>query len=301
MNWITWLWPMIIGACVTLGLISLRIALGEGRRGPHLFFALIAFAVAAIDAFELMLMRTTDLAEYDALLRWAVIPVFVMVASIAGFVWTFFGTGRKWLAVAAVVLNAVTECGSLVFPDSAIRHAVALHQVVLAGATVTFPTIVNGPWNILGLTSVAALLAFILDASISAWRRGDRRRALVVGGGVTVFLAFARGQAVLVETEVWHVPYMFSFAFAGVLVAMASELSDDVLRTARLSRSLRESEQRMTLAGEAGKLGLWVWDIARDEVWITDTGRALFGFDPKQSLDFGAFSPARPFRGPDEA
>src|ERR1700741_3372594 len=102
MNWITFLWPMIIGACVTLGLISLRIALNEGRRAPHLFFSFIAFAVAAISMLELLLMRTTDLAEYDVLLRWAVVPVFIMVASIAGFIWTFFHTGHKWLAIVAV-------------------------------------------------------------------------------------------------------------------------------------------------------------------------------------------------------
>ena len=23
---------------------------------------------------------------------------------------------------------------------------------------------------------------------------------------------------------------------------------------------------------------MWMWDIARDEIWITDKGRALFGF-----------------------
>ena len=281
---------MITGACVMLGLMSLRIAFGEGRRAPQLFFSLIAFAVAAISVLELMLMCTTDLSRYDAILRWAVVPVFIMVASIAGFIWTFFGTGHKWLAVAAVVLNAVTECGSLVFPDSAIRHAVALHQESLAGAMVTVPTIVNGPWNSLGLISVAVLVAFMLDASISVWRRGEHRRALVVGGGVILFLSFARGQAVMVEAGIGHMPYMFSFAFVGVLAAMASELSDEVLRAARLSRNLHESEQRMNLAAEAAKLGLWVWDVGKDEVWTTETGRTLFGFDPGQSLDYRAFA-----------
>lgn len=281
---------MIIGACVTLGLISLRIALNERPRAPHFFFSFVAFAVAAISMLELLLMRTTDLAEYDMLLRWAVVPVFIMVASIAGFIWTFFNTGHKWLAIVAVALNAATECGSLVFPASAIRHAVALHQVELAGVTVTVPSIANGPGNIIGLLSVGMLLVFILDASIAVWRRGERRRAIVVGGGIILFLGFARGQALLVESEVWNVPYMFSFSFVCVLIAMAYELSDEVLSAARLSRKLRESEQRMNLAAEAAKLGLWVWDIARDEVWITDAGRTLFAFDPGQSLNYNAFS-----------
>ena len=30
---------------------------------------------------------------------------------------------------------------------------------------------------------------------------------------------------------------------------------------------------------------MWVWDIERDEVWLTDNRRALFGFAPSEKLD----------------
>jgi PAS domain S-box-containing protein len=53
----------------------------------------------------------------------------------------------------------------------------------------------------------------------------------------------------------------------------------------RLVRSLRESEERMSLAAEAANMGMWVWDLARDEVWMTDKGRSLFGFGPGTRLD----------------
>jgi integral membrane sensor domain MASE1 len=32
--------------------------------------------------------------------------------------------------------------------------------------------------------------------------------------------------------------------------------------------ALRESEERVTLAASAGKLGLWIWDVPRDEIWV---------------------------------
>jgi PAS domain S-box-containing protein len=59
-------------------------------------------------------------------------------------------------------------------------------------------------------------------------------------------------------------------------------------RRKRAERSLRDSEERMSLAAEAANLGMWVWDVMRDEIWITDKGRALFGFAPDTRLDHAA-------------
>jgi PAS domain S-box-containing protein len=57
-------------------------------------------------------------------------------------------------------------------------------------------------------------------------------------------------------------------------------------RRKRVERSLRDSEERMSLAAEAANLGMWVWDVGRDEVWTTDKGRALFGIEPDTHLDY---------------
>ena len=52
--------------------------------------------------------------------------------------------------------------------------------------------------------------------------------------------------------------------------------------------ALRESEERVTLAASAGKLGLWFWDVPRDEIWVGQGRCALFGWadDP---VDFKRF------------
>jgi PAS domain S-box-containing protein len=92
------------------------------------------------------------------------------------------------------------------------------------------------------------------------------------------------------------VPYLISFPFLGVIVAMGFELSCDIIRAAqtagqlRISEAaLRESEERMNLAAEAGNLGLWVRDIQRDQVWMTEKGRTLFGFPKSEALRFSRF------------
>lgn len=57
------------------------------------------------------------------------------------------------------------------------------------------------------------------------------------------------------------------------------------LRRRRLAEeALRESDQRLSLATDAGNLGIWVRDLARDEIWATDKWRELFGFDKSERL-----------------
>jgi two-component system, LuxR family, sensor kinase FixL len=58
----------------------------------------------------------------------------------------------------------------------------------------------------------------------------------------------------------------------------------------RAERSLRDSEERMSLAAEAANLSMWVWDVVRDEVWMTDKGRAWFGIGPDIRLDYATLN-----------
>jgi PAS domain S-box-containing protein len=61
-------------------------------------------------------------------------------------------------------------------------------------------------------------------------------------------------------------------------------------RLKRAERSLRDSEERMSLAAEAANLSMWVWDVVRDEVWMTDKGRAWFGIGPDTRLDYATLN-----------
>jgi PAS domain S-box-containing protein len=47
----------------------------------------------------------------------------------------------------------------------------------------------------------------------------------------------------------------------------------------RSKEALRESANLMSLAAEAGSLAMWVWDGSRNELWMTEPGRVLFGLD----------------------
>ena len=111
-----------------------------------------------------------------------------------------------------------------------------------------------------------------------------------------IFGAILAWHVPLVIWGIIDVPFFLCFAYSGIVAAMGYELSYDLLHAAQLARQLqasetelRETQERMELAANAAELGMWMWDIVRDEVWITDKGRALFGFAPSEKLDFDRF------------
>ena len=78
-------------------------------------------------------------------------------------------------------------------------------------------------------------------------------------------------------------------SWMAVLTISAMALSAGMAERGRAEEALRESEARMGLAANAADLGMWMWDIPRDEIWITDKGRALFGFGVSEKLDLDRF------------
>jgi two-component system, LuxR family, sensor kinase FixL len=294
MNWITVSWSMIAGAILTLGLIELHIGLVQPPRVPRLMFSLSAFAMAAQCAWELALMRTDTIASAAALMPWGDATVGAIFACLTAFIWTYFGTGRKWLALVCPILYAVSAAADLI-PGSVMTYQsiTGLRTVeTFGGATFTVVEGVPNPWNAFGYSSALALIVYVVDASVRLWRRGGRRRALVVGGSVTLFILTASVHSLLVDTGIVRTPYLFSWAYLAILVAMASELNVDVLASARIAVELRESERRMELASAAGNLGMWTWDIVHDTIWAVGRTRSLLGFSESEILTQEKFTNA---------
>jgi two-component system, LuxR family, sensor kinase FixL len=291
MSWVTVIWAMVASACLTLAMVHLAIWFKQAGQHANLLFSVMAISVTAIAACELLLMRAQTTQQFGTVLRWAHLPVFFAVVSIVGFVRLYFGAGRPWLAYTVCGLRLLALIiNFLSVPNLNYKEITELrHLTALGGETISVAEGVANPWTKLGELSSVLLLVFVVDASVTLWRRGnraERRRALVVGGSTTFFILAAAGTTALVNAGLIHMPYLISFSFLAIVAAMGYELSQDVFRAARLSDDLRESQQRMALATDAANLGMWAWDVVKGEVWMTDKGRALFGFSPETRLDY---------------
>ena len=291
MTWITFLWPMVTAACITVGLIHLRIGLRRKQGAAHLWFSLTALFFAIYSVLELAMMHARSPARFLELQRWADFDGAAGVVCIVVFVWVFFGTGRRWLAW----LGAILVCGPLILnlspqPKLVFLEITGIRTIETFGAaSYNVAEGTRNPWVSVFYLGILLVAAFVADASVTLWRRGGRRRAALVGGPITFFMAAGGLQTSLVDAGIMATPYLVSFFYLVILVAMATELSDDVLRASQLAQDLQESEQRLNLAADAAQLGLWDWDVERDEIWVTSQGRKLLGFSPDEKIDRGRF------------
>src|SRR5207248_963902 len=298
MSWITIVWSMNAAACLTLAGIYLLGWCKQREGWVHLVFSCSAVAGAALTAFELLLLRAQTNEQYGAILRWVQLPVWVLVVSLVVFVRLYLRAGRPWLAWSVCGVRTLALILNFIFiPNLSYREITSLRQVSWwGGETVSVPVGVTNPWVLVAQLGLLLLVIFFVDATITAWRRGDRQRALVVGGALTFSSAIAIGQGVLVVWGIIELPFLACFSYLGLIAAMGYEVSIDMLHRAKLSRQLQASEadlhearERMELAANAADLGMWMWDVPRDDIWITDKGRALFGLGASEKLDLDRF------------
>ena len=255
MSWVTIVWSMVASACLTLAAMHLLVWSRRRTAWAHLLFSLSAAGTAAYAACELQMMRAETPAEFGLALRWAHVPVWVTIVSLVAFARLYLRAGRLWLAWTVCglrTLSLLLNFGPA--PNVNYREIFALRHLSFLGETVSFGEGVRNPWGLVGQLSLFLLVLFVADASLVAWRRGDRRQALVVGGSTAFFALGGTLEAVLVLGGIIHAPLTASLFYLGLIAAMGYQLSDDVIRAARLSDELREREQQMTRAEERFRL-----------------------------------------------
>jgi len=296
MSWVTLVWSMAAALCFTLAGVYLLVWLKQWEGWEYLLFACSAASAGVIAELELIALRAGTGEQYGALIRWAHLPLWVLLISAVWFVHLYLRAGRRWLVwtvcgfrTMALALNFLSGA-NLNFRDvTGLRHFSwwgGEHIVASVG--------VPNPWTLVGQLGLLFFLIFLVDVTITVWRRGDRRRALLVSGSAVSFITLILCASVMVGWGILHTPFFVSFAYMGMIAAMGYELSDDLLRAAQLSKqfqaseaALRESEARTNLAAHAANLGLWFWNIRDDKLWVTQKWRELFGFADSEPVTFG--------------
>ena len=254
MNPLTVLWSMLAGAGLVSGAVHALVWLRAREARASLFFALIAAGVSAMAALELWMLHSATPAEYGERLRWFHVPVWVTFLALIGFVRTYLGGGRAWLAWSAGLARTLSLALNFLHPvNTNYRSIEGLRAVRFLGADVPVPIGEPNPAMLVGQLSLFLLLACVLDCARTAWRRGERRRALAVGGSVAFFVGAATLQAILVFWGLVDVPVTASLFFGASVAAMGFELSSDLLRSATLARELQQradelARQRLELA-----------------------------------------------------
>ena len=70
---------------------------------------------------------------------------------------------------------------------------------------------------------------------------------------------------------------------------LVAQIFTNALTRKRAEAELRESEARLSLATDAAGVGLWIMEIATDNVWVTPNTRELVHFAPDAELNYNTF------------
>src|SRR5947208_8892006 len=187
----------------------------------HLLFSSSAVAAAAIALFELAMLQGETVERYQALVRWIHVPVWALIISFVIFVRLYLHAGRRWLAWSICGLRTLVLILNFIFTSSInYRQITGLRQFSWGGEIISVPIGVANPWGLLSSVSLLLLLIFFVDATITVWRRGDRGRALLVGGSM-ILGAIVAWHVPLVIWGIIDIPFFLSFAYSGIVAAMA--------------------------------------------------------------------------------
>jgi PAS domain S-box-containing protein len=282
MDWIEIVWIGMAAASLTLGLVHLFVWFKHRSQVAHLLFFALAVSATAFGVFELAMMHSPSPAAYATTLRWAHVPLAMFVLSIVWFVRFHFDAGRLWLAWAATGLRLLGL--ALNFATGVninFAEVTALDRLTLWGGTV-----VSGPVGIVNPLAIVPqignllLAVFVVDASITLWRRGGadaRRRAVVVGGGVVICVAAVAGFAALTTLGLVHAPTIVMPGFFIIVLAMGYELGWDLIAAAQLASRLRASEMRFRAVVEAVPSAILVVDDRGTIALANAQAEVLFG------------------------
>jgi len=287
----TAIFSMTASACLTMALIYGFIWWRRRGAWAYLVFALAAIGTAALAWCDLTLMHSESPAQFTSAIRWAQLSFCVTILALAVFVRLYLGAGRTWLLWAVFVLRAPSLfLNFLTGQNHNLREVTSFRPSTFLGETISIPaSIVPNPSMIVGQLSLWVLVIFVLDAAAAVWRRGDRRLAVTVGGTIALFVLAAAAQLALVYWGKAVPPATPSLFYLGIIAAMAYELGGETLRAGQLARELHASEQRMTLAADAANLGFWSREFARNEIWVSDQWRSMFGFTKSEPLQLDNF------------
>ena len=287
MNSVTIIWSMVASASLTLALLHLLIWLRRRQAWASLWFFISATGTSLLALDELWMMRSQTIAQYTSAIRWLHPPAFLVILALVGFVRVYLRAGRPWLTWTTVAVRTLSLVLNFILtPNLNYRSITGLHQVQFFGDSVSVAEGVPSPWMLVGQVSFILWIIFVTDAAVSVWRRGERRRAVMLGGSIIFFALTGSVYAVLTLWKIIDAPVMASLLYMGVVLSMAYELSHDTAGAYKIGEDLKESEHRLELAAEAAQLGVWVRDLETDEIKATEKWRMLFGFSNSRSLNF---------------
>ena len=267
-----------------LGLTHLLLFFHQRRSALYLLSSLMAFAAAVETVIVLALINAESIDAYKTLLIWDNAAVYVLLMSMVWFAYFYFDNAQLWLVRLITVLWSAALVANFLSPYSLVfSQIVELKQVVsFWGETFVLARGTANPWVILADIASVLIAIYFISSAIATWRAGNRRRALLIGGAMTVFILLAGIHAPLVDAGKVATPYMVSFAFLAIVFALTYELVVEAVAAARLAREVSSFEARWSSLVDSIELAIVGIDAQGAVIYANPFFERLSGYPLSQ-------------------
>lgn len=287
-------WSMCASVSFMLGLMHMLFWLKYRKNTVYLLSSVMAFSAGISAMLELGMLFTQSLETYRVLIRWENLAVFMILISMVWFVQLYFTAARRWLAMLITLLWIVGIAVNFLSSHSlTFDHINELKRLpTFWGELFTVPSGTASPWKFLADISSLLILIYVGDASIRSWFHSERKKALLVGGGVLVFILTAGIHTPLVDAGIVQTPYMISFSFLAIVIVMSYQLVHEAINAVKYARELQETRQYLDQLSRANLLGecttMFAHELNQPLTAILSNAQAA-----KRYLDLNTFEPAR--------
>jgi PAS domain S-box-containing protein len=260
---------MCAAASFMLALLHLLLWFKDWHARVYLLSVVMTLSAGAVAMTELALMHAVSTDAYRVLIQWQNLFVFILLVAMVWFVRARLATAQRWLAILITSLWTVAIVVNWLSPYSLVYSQItALKEMpTFWGEKFTLAAGDSNPWVSLANLSSLLIVIYVIDAAVKTWHGGDRRRAVLVGGSVATFILLGGIHSPLVDAGLIATPYMISFAFLAIVVALSYELVSDAVLAARYAKEIEVSE-------------------ARWQSLLTGVQLAVIGIDPRGRITY---------------
>lgn len=241
MTWLWGTWLAVASMCVTLAIVHGYLWLRQPRAAGSAAFVVLALAVAGMGYAEVRMMLASSTAEFGRFLWWYQLPVWAGLVALVCFVRYYLEAGRAWLGWLAIGLRTTAlVMNAFMTPAIQFREITALDHVTVLGTPLAIARGIPNPLLAVAQGALVVLLVFLVDATRDTWRRGERTRAVLLMGGLLVFVLSGTVQALLSYWGFARMPVFASLLFLPIVLAMAAELARDLFNSMKIAQELAD-------------------------------------------------------------
>lgn len=297
MGWFSICYIAISAVSLTIAAVYITAWFIQREQQSYLLFGVLAISIAGLAATELWELRAQAAGQYAVALRWLHVPAWSGFVALVGLVYLRLRPRFVWVGVLAVGLRTVSLAANFLSGENLNYVAVTgVEYVTILGQSLATASGISNPWMLTGQAALVLSMFFIIDGTVSALRRGDGWRSVILSFSLFAAVVVGSLQVIIAYWGFLQIPVLVTPLFLVVAIVMGTELSFGLLRAAQAERevrlkdqALRTSNQRLNLAAEAADAGFWSLDRQSREVWATPKTRELFGLPPDGNLQLADF------------